>query len=108
MAKEDGIDCDLEPELENLTFLEEQNITVSTTNKMRIIASKKAKQRDRKKNKQHNRNASNKMVMPDKDTKANKHNASIAASNTSTPASPKGRWKTTRHGIHKDYGPVHP
>ena len=33
---------------------------------------------------------------------------SATTSNLSTPGSPKGVWKTTKHSIRKKYGPSHP
>ena len=44
-------------------------------------------------------------VMPNSTKCAESNNDKLAAR---TPGSPRGVWKTTRHGIWKNYGPVHP
>ena len=98
MAKEEDVDRDLELELENLTFLEEQNL--KQTQKENKLGTKYNRKMLKGEKPKGHRKQSN--VMPNNTDNTN------STSDTTTPGSPKGVWKTTKHGIHKNYGPSHP
>ena len=106
MAAEEGLDRDLELELENLTFQEDQMVAQKTCSKD-ITESNTKKDKENIELKGKGTNDKNKSkssvphVMPSKNVNPD----------TSPPApykSHKGTWKTTRHGIKKNYGPSHP
>ena len=104
MAEEEGVDRDLELELENLTFLEEQNSkqkqkekNLGTMNNRKMPKGGKPKGHRKQSN-----------VMPNNRDNMNSTGDMIPAHTTTTPGSPKGVWETTKHGIHKNYGPSHP
>ena len=98
MSKEQGVDHDLELELENLSFLDEQAVSTSKTN---------VKNRRSNRNWSKSRNKESKdndtTVMPDKIGEKQRD-----TSPSEVQGSPKGVWKTTCHGIQKNYGPAHP
>ena len=99
MALAEGVDRDLKLELENLTFLEEQT-------------KGQKKKRDENKPKQPPKSEKSKGMM-NKPMNVMPKNTAVSATNNSTsqasprPSSPKGTWKTTKHGIRKKYGPSH-
>ena len=104
MAQEEGVDRDLELELENLTFLEEQN----------------SKQKKKEKNLKNENNRKppkggkpkghriKPNIMPNNTNIMKSTRDTTPACTTAIPESPKGVWKTTKHGICKNYGPSHP
>ena len=104
MSIEEGLDHDLKLELENLTFLEDQNN--SSNAKQRNKGPKpKIKPKGSKPKQTKGKNCN---VMPCRtmiSTSTETENA--VASDKSMPRSPKGVWKTTRHGIKKRYGATH-
>ena len=92
MADEEGVNRDLELELENLTFIKNQTIVQGKEGAN--VASKKAPNTEQPK-----KNAAQKKV---------KITPKVKPNNNSPSNSPKGIWKTTHHGIKKNYGPLHP
>ena len=98
-------DHDLELELENLTFLEEQRS--KQANKEKNV--KKKHDQGASMSGKPKRDSSKLTKVTPNNTDHTKPTVSKPTSHTSaTPGSPKGVWKTTRHGIHKNYGPSHP
>ena len=91
MAKEEGVDRDLELELENLTFLEEQNSkqkwkekNLGTKNNQKMPKGGKPKGYKKQSN-----------VTPNNMDNTNSTSDMTPASTTATPGFPKGVWKTT-------------
>ena len=106
MAQEEGIDRDLELELENLTFLEEQNSKPK-------MQEKNPKNRNNQKTLKGGKPKGHRIksnVTPNNTniTKSTSDTTPACTTSTATLGSPKGVWKTTKHGIHKNYGPSHP
>ena len=105
MAQEEGVDHDLELELENLAFLKENRPKCDKN-------LKKDKKDDNQKQDGTLRKQGNKSsVMPHMTRKPKPvRNSATSAmtSSLSTPGSPKGVWKTMKHGIRKKYRPSHP
>ena len=105
MAQEEGVDRDLELELENLAFLKENRSKHDKD-------SKKDKNEDNQRWDGKPRKEVNKSSVTPHNTRRPKpvrNSATLATmSNPSTPGSPKGVWKTMKHGIRKKYGPSHP
>ena len=106
MAINEGVDCDrdLELELENIAFLESQD------NQKSAPRPKKTKNLPVR-----NKNKTNTNLPPirhdsTQNVTTNKSNIpdSSATPSSKSPKSPRGVWKTTKHGIEKDYGPAHP
>ena len=104
MAEEEGVDCDLELELENLTFLEEQNSkqkwkekNLGTKNNQKMPKGGKPKGYRKQSN-----------VTPNNMDNTNSTSDMTPACTTTTLGSPKGVWKTTKHSICKNYRPSHP
>ena len=95
MAQEEGVDRDLELELENLTFLEEQNSIQKNKeenfkNKDNRKPPKGVKPKGQRSKPNVTPNNTN-IMKPVKDT--------ASAHSSTTPRSLKGVWKTTKHGI---------
>ena len=104
MAEEEGVDHYLELELENLTFLEEQNLKQKW--KERNLGSKNNRKMPKGGKPKGHRKQSN--VTPNDTDNMNSTSDTTPARTTITPESPKGFWKTTKHGIRKNYRPSHP
>ena len=104
MAEEEGVDHDLELELENLTFLEEQNSKQKW--KEKNLGTKNNRKTPKGVKPKGHRKQSN--VTPNNTDNMNSTSDMNPACTTTTPGSPKGVWKTTKHGIRKNYGPSHP
>ena len=104
MAEEEGVDHDLELELENLTFLEEQNSKQKW--KEQNLGNKNKQKTPKGGKPRGHRKQSN--ITPNNTDNTNSTSDMTPACTTTTPGSPKGVWKTTKHGIHKNYGPSHP
>ena len=96
MVNVEGIDRDLELELEILAFLNEEieNQADEMTADEKNWEMKRKEKVDKKRDKP---------VTPEK----NKQNTKTQTSE-STPRSPKGRWKMTSHSIRRNRGPSHP
>ena len=104
-AEEEGVDCvDLELELENLTFLEEQNS--KQKQKEKNLENKNNQKMPKGGKPKGHRKQSN--IMPNNTNNTKSTSGMTPACTTATPGSPKGVWKTTKYGIHKNYGPSHP
>ena len=104
MAEEEGVDHDLELELENLTFLEEQNS--KQKRKEKNLGNKNNRKMPKGGKPKGHRKQSN--VMPNNMDNTKSTSDTTPARTRATPGSPKGVWKTTKHGIHKIYGCSHP
>ena len=105
MTFEEGLDRDLELELENLTFLEDQNNT-SNIKQENKSAKLKHKPKGPKPKQTKGKNCN---VTPTRTTRSTStDNENAVATDTSMPRSLRGVWKTTRHGIRKKYRPTHP
>ena len=105
MAIEEGVDCDLELELENLTLLEEQKSKQDNKRKNRKNKNDKATPKGGKP-KRHKSKPTN--VTPNNTNNVKPTNDKSSSCTSATPGSPKGIWKTTTHGIRKNCGPSHP
>ena len=92
MSIEEGLDCDLELELENLTFLENNHSGNC------LQAPKKKPNKNPKGNKPRVPKNKSANVMPSRITRSASMTNKNAA-NENVPRSPKGEWKTTRHVI---------
>ena len=104
MAEEEGVDRDLELELENLTFLEEQNS--KQKRKEKNLENKNNRKTPKGGKPKGHRKQSN--VTPNNINNMKSTSDTTPAHTTATPGSPKDVWKTTKHGIRKNYGPSHP
>ena len=104
MAQEEGVDRDLELELENLTFLEEQN----SKQKMQEKNPKNKNNRKTPKGGKPKGYRIKPNVTPNNTniTKSTSDTTPACTTATVTPGSPKGVWKTTKHGIRKNYDPA--
>ena len=94
MSIEEGLDHDLELELENLTFLEDQNNINNNQPGKDLQAPKKKPKKKPKGSKPKLPKNKSTNVMPTRITRsASTKNNKVA--NVNVPSSPKGEWKTT-------------